>query len=52
MEGEQYITFNPDTFADQTLWTYRDLQKLSKKVGKLLDAGKPAKKGVRILAVS
>lgn len=37
MEGEQYITFNPDTFADQALWTYRDLQKLSKKIGKKMN---------------
>ncbi len=33
MEGQQYLTVNPNTFDDTSTWTYRDLQKLSMVVG-------------------
>jgi hypothetical protein len=33
MEGQQFLTINPDTLVDRNLWSYRDLQKISKSVG-------------------
>lgn len=33
MEGETYISINPATLDDASVWSYRDLQLLSKRVG-------------------
>ena len=33
MEGQDFITINPDTLTDSTVWSYRDLQKISRAVG-------------------
>lgn len=33
MEGQSFITINPDTLNDSRLWSYRDLQKISRAVG-------------------
>ena len=32
MEGEEYIAINPDTLHDSSHWSYRDLQKLCRKL--------------------
>lgn len=32
MEGDSYITFNPDLFQDSNQWSYRDLQRLCKRL--------------------
>ena len=33
MEGQSFITINPDTLNDSRLWSYRDLQKIGRAVG-------------------
>lgn len=33
MEGDEYLTINPEMLSNVNAWSYRDLQKLSKKVG-------------------
>ena len=33
MEGEMFLTINPDTLNDAELWTYRDLQLISTQLG-------------------
>lgn len=33
MEGQQFLTVNPDTFTEKELWSYQDLQKLCKSAG-------------------
>ena len=33
MEGEMFLTINPDTLNDDSLWTYRDLQLISTQLG-------------------
>ena len=33
MEGENFITINPATLDDETMWSYRDIQRLAKKAG-------------------
>ena len=30
MEGQEFLTINPDTLNDTNIWSYRDLQKISK----------------------
>lgn len=32
MQGQEYLTINPDTFSDTNTWSYRDLQKLCSKL--------------------
>ena len=33
MEGEMFLTINPDTLNDEEIWTYRDLQLISTQLG-------------------
>lgn len=33
MEGQEFLTINPDTLSDPKIWSYRDLQKIAKAVG-------------------
>lgn len=33
MEGQEFLTINPDTLSDPELWSYQDLQKIAKAVG-------------------
>lgn len=33
MEGEEFLTINPETFCDKNCWQYKDLQKLCAKLG-------------------
>mmetsp|Transcript_23218 Transcript_23218/g.39325 ORF Transcript_23218/g.39325 Transcript_23218/m.39325 type:complete len:192 (+) Transcript_23218:112-687(+) len=32
MQGQEYLTINPDTFSDANTWSYKDLQILCKKL--------------------
>lgn len=32
MQGQEYLTINPDTFSDRNTWSYRELQKLCGKL--------------------
>ena len=32
MQGQEYLTINPDTFSDTNIWSYKDLQKLCSKL--------------------
>jgi hypothetical protein len=32
MQGQEYLTINPDTFSDTNTWSYKDLQKLCSKL--------------------
>ena len=32
MQGQEYLTINPDTFSDASIWSYKELQKLCGKL--------------------
>ena len=40
MEGESFLTINPYTFSDTSIWVHRDLQKLCKKLGLKANGGR------------
>ena len=33
MEGETFLCINPSSFEDTNVWSYRDIQRLCKRVG-------------------
>ena len=51
MEGEMFLTINPDTLNDDSLWTYRDLQLISTQLGLKANLKRPKLVGMIYLYI-